>query len=169
MIPNLLSMIRFPLAIGFMATETTGVRLVLLGMASATDLLDGWLARRFGRTTRLGALLDPIADKIFMLSAFTAFFVHGELTLGQLAVFLMRDIAITIGAIVAWLVPGLTPRAFQARMSGKIVTVLQLAAILALTLAAGWTSWIVQVVGLASIVSIADYTLALAWALERTD
>ena len=169
MLPNLLSLIRFPLAIGFMAAETTGTRLVLLGMASASDLLDGWLARRFGRTTRSGALLDPIADKVFMLSAFTAFFVHHDITAGQLAVLLMRDIAITVGAVVASLMPGLTPRAFQARMSGKVVTVLQLAAILALTVAADWTNWVVLVIGWASILSIADYTLALAWALERKD
>lgn len=167
--PNILSLIRFPLAVGFMATETTGVRLALLGMASASDLLDGWLARRFGRTTRAGALLDPVADKVFMLAAFTAFFVHGEITTGQWAVLLTRDIAIATGAVVAWLVPGLTPSAFQARMSGKIVTVLQLAAILALTVTSGWTEWVVLVVGWASIASIADYTLALAWALERTD
>jgi CDP-diacylglycerol--glycerol-3-phosphate 3-phosphatidyltransferase len=168
-VPNLLSMLRFPLAAGFLAAETTGVRLALLGMASASDLLDGWWARRFGRTTRLGALLDPVADKVFMLAAFTAFVIHGEITAGQWAVLLTRDVAIAIGAAVAWLVPGLTPIAFTARMSGKIVTVLQLTAILMLTVTAGWTDWVVLVVGWASIASIADYTLALAWALERRD
>lgn len=167
--PNLLSIIRFPLAAGFLVAETTGVRLALLGMASASDLLDGWLARRFGRTTRSGALLDPIADKVFMLAAFTAFVVHGDVTLAQWAVLLTRDFAIALGAAVAWLVPGLTPATFQARMSGKIVTVLQLAAILVLTVTTGWAEWVVLVVGWASILSIADYTLALAWALERAD
>jgi CDP-diacylglycerol--glycerol-3-phosphate 3-phosphatidyltransferase len=167
--PNLLTLMRFPLAVGFMAAETTGVRLALLGMASASDLLDGWLARRFGRTTQSGALLDPIADKVFMLAAFTAFLVHGEITAAQWAVLLARDFAIALGAAVAWLIPGLTPRAFHARMSGKIVTVLQLAAILALTVNTGWTGWVVLVIGWASIVAIADYTLALAWALEARD
>ena len=167
--PNLLSMIRFPLAVGFMASETTGMRLAILGMASASDLLDGWLARRFGRTTRSGALLDPVADKVFMLAAFTAFLVHGEISAAQWAVLLARDFATAIGAAVAWLIPGLTPATFQARMSGKVVTVLQLAAILALTVTSAWTGWVVLVVGWASILSIADYTLALAWALERSD
>lgn len=168
-VPNLLSMVRFPLAVGFMSAETTGMRLAILGMASASDLLDGWLARRFGRTTKSGALLDPIADKVFMLAAFTAFLVHGEITAAQWGVLLSRDFATALGAAVAWFVPGLTPATFQARMSGKIVTVLQLAAILALTVTSAWTGWVVLVVGWASILSIADYTLALAWALERED
>ena len=44
-----------------------------------------------------------------------------------------------------------------------------MAAILVLTVTAGWTEWVVLVVGWASVLSIADYTLALAWALERAE
>lgn len=166
-IPNLLTIVRFPLAAGFLAAETMGMRLTLLGMASATDFLDGWLARRTGRTSRWGALADPVADKTFMLAAFTAFLAHAELTLGQWLTLLARDVVIAFGAIVAAVVPGLTPKTFQARMSGKVVTVLQLAAILALTMTSAVTGLVVMIVGWASIIAIADYTLALAWALER--
>jgi phosphatidylglycerophosphate synthase len=167
--PNLLTAARFPLAVGFLATEATWVRLAILGMASASDLLDGWLARKLGSTSRSGALLDPVADKVFMLAAFTAFLVHGEVTVAQWGVLLLRDWATALGAAVALVVPGLTPATFQARMSGKIVTVLQLAAILALTLDAEQAVLVTQVVGWASIACVADYTLALAWALERPE
>jgi hypothetical protein len=54
-------------------------------------------------------------------------------------------------------------------MSGKVVTVLQLAAILALTVAPGHAPAVTTVVGLASVLCAADYTLALAWALERPE
>jgi hypothetical protein len=54
-------------------------------------------------------------------------------------------------------------------MSGKIVTVLQLAAILALTLHPGQAPLVTQVVGWASIACVADYTLALAWVLDRPE
>ena len=167
--PNLLTVVRFPLAVGFLATDSTGLRLAILGMASASDLLDGWLARRLGRTTQSGALLDPVADKVFMLAAFSAFFVHGEITAAQWAVLLLRDFATALGALVALLVPELTPSTFQARLSGKAVTVLQLAAILALTLAPHQAEAATVIVGLASVVCAADYTLALAWTLERRD
>jgi phosphatidylglycerophosphate synthase len=168
-VPNVLTVVRFPLAVGFLATESTGLRLAILGMASASDMLDGWLARRLGRTSRSGALLDPVADKTFMLAAFTAFLVHGEITPAQWGVLLLRDFATALGAMVAVLVPGLTPATFRARMSGKIVTVLQLAAILALTVAPGHAAAAATIVGLASVVCVADYTLALAWALERPE
>ena len=166
-LPNIVSASRVPLAAGFLLVETTPLRLALLGMASATDLLDGWIARRTGRTTRWGALIDPIADKLFVLAALSAFLIREDLSVREYAVLLSRDIATGIGALVALAMPGLDPRDFKARLSGKVVTVLQLLALLALCVAPQWMGAIVVVVGVASIVSIADYTLALAVALER--
>ncbi|MGI9078382.1 MAG: CDP-alcohol phosphatidyltransferase family protein [Gemmatimonadaceae bacterium] len=166
-LPNVISASRVPLAAGFLLAETTPLRLALLGMASATDLLDGWIARRTGRTTRWGALIDPIADKLFVLAALTAFLVRSDLSAGDYAVLLARDIATSIGVGVALAIPGLDPRDFKARLSGKVVTVLQLLALLALCVAPQWMGWLVVAVGVASIVSIADYTLALAVTLER--
>ena len=166
-LPNIVSVSRVPLAAGFLLTEKTSLRLALLGMASASDLLDGYIARRTGRTTRWGAVIDPIADKLFVLAALTAFLVRDDLSARDYAVLLARDIATSVGAVVALAIPGLDPRDFKARLSGKLVTVLQLVALLALCVAPGWLGAIVIVVGVASIVSIADYTLALAVALER--
>lgn len=165
--PNIVSAFRVPLAAGFLIADTTPLRLALLGMASATDLLDGWIARRTGSTTRMGALIDPIADKLFVLVALAAFLVRGDLSGRDYAVLLARDIAVGIGALVALAIPGLDPRDFKSRMSGKVVTVLQLLALLALCVAWRWMSAIVVVVGVASVVSIADYTLALAVAQKR--
>ncbi len=165
--PNIVSAFRVPLAAGFLIADTTPLRLALLGMASATDLLDGWIARRTGSTTRMGALIDPLADKLFVLLALAAFLVRGDLSSRDYAVLLARDIAVGIGALVALAIPGLDPRDFKARMSGKVVTVLQLLALLALCVAWRWMSAIVVVVGVASVVSIADYTLALAVAQKR--
>lgn len=165
--PNIVSAFRVPLAAGFLIADTTPLRLALLGMASATDLLDGWIARRTGSTNRMGALIDPLADKLFVLVALAAFLVRGDLSSRDYAVLLARDIAVGIGALVALAIPGLDPRDFKARMSGKIVTVLQLLALLALCVAWRWMSAIVVVVGVASVVSIADYTLALAVAQKR--
>ncbi|HUF29926.1 MAG TPA: CDP-alcohol phosphatidyltransferase family protein [Gemmatimonadaceae bacterium] len=168
-LPNLLSIVRFPLAAAFLLAETTGMRLALLGMASASDLLDGWMARRLGRTSRWGAMLDPIADKTFMLAAFTAFLIYGEVTAVQWGILLSRDLAVAVGAVVAALTPGLSPASFMVRMSGKIVTVLQLAAILLLTVRPEEAAQVVMIVGVASFLTIADYTLALARTREQRD
>ena len=161
-LPNLLSLARFPLAVLFALAETSAMRVLVLGMASATDLLDGWLARRTGHMTRWGALLDPVADKTFVLIALISFVVRGDLAVRDLLTLLARDIGTFVGAAVAWLMPGLDPKEFRARLPGKVVTVLQLAALLVLCVVRQWLRPLVLAVGLASIVALADYTLALA-------
>jgi cardiolipin synthase (CMP-forming) len=159
-IPNLLSFSRFPLAAAFLATEATPVRVALIGAASLTDVLDGWLARR-NQPTRLGALLDPIADKTFVLVAISAFLIAGELSTRNYFIILLRDFATAIGFLVAFLLKGLDPKDFKARMSGKVVTVLQLATVLALVLHWSLLQPLIWLVGAASVWAIVDYTLML--------
>jgi CDP-diacylglycerol--glycerol-3-phosphate 3-phosphatidyltransferase len=166
-VPNVITLARLPLAALFLIADTTAERLVILGMASASDFIDGWLARRFRHTTRSGALLDPIADKTFVLAAITAFVRTGALSTVEYFVLLSRDFATAIGFLVAWRLPGLDPRDFKARMPGKIVTVLQLAAILALTVAPLTMRWLVPAIGVTSAVSIIDYTLVLHRTRQR--
>lgn len=168
-LPNLLSFARIPLAAGFLAAQTPTMRLTLLGMASASDLLDGWVARRMGRTSPYGALIDPIADKTFMLAAFTAFLLYDEVSAVQWGILLSRDLAVALGALVAALMPGLSPASFMARSSGKAVTVLQLGAILVLTLSPENAGLVVLIVGVASCLAIGDYTLALARQRKQRD
>src|SRR5512138_942578 len=74
---DLLSAVRIPLAIAFPFVSNE-VRLVLLGAAAASDLLDGQIARRFG-SSALGAVIDPVADKLFMASAFGVVALSGRL------------------------------------------------------------------------------------------
>ena len=166
-IPNLLSASRFPLAAAFLATEATPVRVALIGAASLTDVLDGWLARR-QQATRLGAILDPIADKTFVLVAISAFLIAGELSTLDYFTILLRDFATAIGFLVAYLVKGLDPKNFKARMSGKIVTVLQLVTVLALVLHTVLLRPLIWLVGAASVWAIVDYTLLLERQRART-
>jgi phosphatidylglycerophosphate synthase len=156
-LPNAITLARLPLAVLFLFADSTAERLVILGVAAA----DGWVARRSGHTTRSGALLDPIADKTFVLAALTAFVRTGELSAASYFIILLRDFATAIGFVVAWRLPGLDPGDFKARMPGKVVTVLQLTAILALSAAPAAMRWLVPLIAVASVVSIADYTLVL--------
>lgn len=160
-VPNLLSFARFPLAAAFLATDAVPARVALIGAASLTDVLDGWLARR-QQTTRLGALLDPIADKTFVLVAISAFLITGELSVADYFIILARDFATAVGFLVAYLLPGLDPKDFKARMSGKVVTVLQLVTVLVLVLHAPQLRALVWLVGAASLWAIVDYTLMLS-------
>lgn len=159
-VPNLLSLTRLPLAAAFLLVDGRTARVVLVGIASLTDFLDGWLARR-GQTSQLGALLDPIADKTFVFIAIAAFLFEGVVSVGEFLIVISRDLATAVGFIVAWLLPGLDPRAFRARWPGKVVTVLQLAALFVLLLRPTVFPVLVPLIAVASAAAIADYTLLL--------
>jgi CDP-diacylglycerol---glycerol-3-phosphate 3-phosphatidyltransferase len=75
-LPNALTLFRIflvPFLVVVLLTKFTAREFVGLGIflvAAITDFLDGWFARRWNQTTRMGALLDPIADKLLMSAAF---------------------------------------------------------------------------------------------------
>ena len=69
--------------------------LVLFGFASATDWLDGYLARRWRQTSPLGALLDPIADKVLVLGLFISFVQLRLVPAWMVLVILARELLIT--------------------------------------------------------------------------
>jgi CDP-diacylglycerol--glycerol-3-phosphate 3-phosphatidyltransferase/cardiolipin synthase len=160
-LPNAISLSRIVFAAGFVAVPEAAARVALIGVASATDFLDGWIARRRGTVSRWGALIDPLADRAFVLAAVASYVGRGELTVGQAATLLARDLATAFGFIVAQAVPALRRAPFQARMLGKVVTVLQLATLLAVLVAPATVSALIFGVGVLSAVSIVDYTLAL--------
>src|SRR5579864_6550636 len=99
-LPNLISYSRMLLAAGFVAAGREG-RVGLIGAAAASDFLDGWMARRTNATTRWGALLDSIADRVFTLVAVTTFFVGGRLSTAGYFIMLSRDLATATGFLVA--------------------------------------------------------------------
>src|SRR5215207_6113396 len=88
---DFITVVRLPLAVFFVVLEDTWWRFGVLALAAATDLLDGFLARRFGGS-RFGAVLDPIADKLFMACAFGVVLFSGRLQLFEIVAVLLRDI-----------------------------------------------------------------------------
>jgi cardiolipin synthase len=123
-----ITVVRLPLAVAFPLVNDFWWRLGILGLAGATDLLDGQLARRFG-ASRFGALLDPVVDKLFMASAFGTVLFSGALRFYEILLVLVRDIA----AAVAFTVTAVRrrPTAIPARPGGKAVTVAQMLTLMA--------------------------------------
>ena len=166
-LPNIISSSRLLLAAGFAMVSDADRRLGLVGLAAFTDFLDGWIARRAEWTTKWGALLDPIADRVFALVAVLTFVVMGELSIAGALVMISRDIMTAIGFIVARIVPMLQAIPFKARFSGKLVTTLQLITFAALLRMPDWVTPCLWIVGIASLYSIVDYTYAL-WKARAT-
>lgn len=124
---DLLSAARIPLAAAFPLAPNDW-RMAILAAAATTDLLDGPLARRFGGS-RVGTLIDPIADKLFMVSAFGVVAVSGRLTPYEIVGVLLRDIVATVAFLATLL--SHRPRAIPARAGGKAVTVAQVLTLVA--------------------------------------
>lgn len=165
-LPNSVSLSRLFLALIFLLVSSPLGRASVIVAAAATDFLDGWLARRGKSVTTSGALIDPLADRAFVLTAVSAYLIDGSFTTSQYFLFLSRDLATAIGFVVAQIVPNLRPVVFQARMLGKIVTVLQLATLVVVLFKPGFAGILIWTIAVASAASIVDYTWAL-WKARR--
>lgn len=160
-LPNTVSLSRVVLALAFVLVSDPWDRIALIAVAGFTDFIDGWLARHEKSESTAGALLDPLADRIFVFVAISTYLVEGLLTTGQYFIFLTRDLATAAGFIVAKIIPTLRPAVFRARMLGKIVTVLQMITLVTIILIPEATSFLILAIGLVSLASIVDYTIAL--------
>lgn len=156
-----LSLSRLALAALFLMTSDALLRAGLIVLSGFTDVLDGWIARHARLTTRLGALIDPVADRGFAVTAILVLMVDGLLTPVQVALLLVRDVATGLGFIVARIVPTLRPVEFKARMLGKVVTTLQAATLLAALLAPVLVPPLVVVVSVTALASVVDYSRAV--------
>jgi len=103
-LPNLLSALRLvaaPLAAWAILAAHDTAALVIFAAAGLSDLADGFVARRWGFTSRIGAWLDPIADKLLMILCFLALLKIGAAPFWLVALVIVRDVAIGGGAILA--------------------------------------------------------------------
>ena len=159
-IPNLLSLARLALApyvFVLLVRREYRTVLVLFAIAGLTDFLDGLAARKFGSTSRLGAGLDPVADKVLLSGTFLTLALTGAIETWVAAVVLGRDVLILVAAVVLYLAK--SRRSFPPSIWGKISTLVQIAFVLvivgqvggAIFIALKWTT-----VALA-VVSGADY------------
>jgi len=160
-LPNVISLSRLLLAALFVPAGR-GARIALICVAAATDFLDGWLARRTKTTTRWGALVDPIADRVFVLVAIVTYVFSGELSVLEALLLLSRDIATAMAFLIAPAVPLFRAVEFKARFPGNIVTVLQLATLLALVIGVQPLKPLIVLVAMASAFAIVDYVRAVS-------
>ena len=125
---DVVTALRLPLAALFPFAHRPAWQLAIVGLAAATDFVDGMLARRFG-SSRAGAVLDPVADKAFAAAAFLTVASRGWLAWYELVGVLLRDILAVLGFLGTWLLR--RPVALPARAGGKAVTVAQMLTLVA--------------------------------------
>lgn len=101
-LPNIISVLRILLVIptvNYVWHNEFGKALALFFIAGASDGLDGFLARHFGWMTRLGSILDPLADKLLLTALYFTLGLKGQLPLWLVALVIGRDLVIVLGAV----------------------------------------------------------------------
>lgn len=102
-IPNLITFCRLLLVapvVWLLLNDRFGMALIIFGVAGFTDALDGYLAKRNNWSSRLGAMMDPLADKLLLVSCFVTLGWLGMIPLWLVALVVLRDLVIVGGAIV---------------------------------------------------------------------
>jgi cardiolipin synthase len=148
-VPNLLTVFRMVLIPVFVTMLFYQRFIVALGVfvcAGLTDGLDGLLARRFDQRSQLGTILDPIADKLMMVTAFIVLSMRGifpqpvpshlPVPFWVTVTVISRDVFIVVGAAAINIMTGF--RGFRPSWLGKVNTTVQIGAIAAIMFAASF-------------------------------
>jgi cardiolipin synthase len=164
-VPNLICVLRIALTVPIvmlLVDGRYGITLVLFAIAAVSDGLDGFLAKSFGWTSELGKLLDPLADKLLLVSVFITLACIDLVPDWLAAVAVSRDFVIGIGAgVYKWL---FGPVEGRPTWPSKLNTLLQLAYIIAVVSRAAFPvfpEWAVMSLGamvlVTTVVSGLDY------------
>jgi len=138
-LPDAISLLRVPLAVVFPFTLSGGAGhlapLAVLIAAGATDVLDGWVARRTKHVTSAGSAIDAVADKVFAFTVLVSLLVSRRMGLLEVALLSVREIG-EAPLVVRYLLRRAHPPAANAL--GKITTTLQFAAIASVLTLSSW-------------------------------
>ena len=130
-IPNLLTLARIaavPVLILFLYEGRYGAALAVFMLAGITDGLDGWIAKRFKCVTRLGSILDPLADKILIVGTYVMLVLAGDLPFWLILLIGFRDLGIIAGVLVLNTLNGHVQ--MQPSLLSKVNTFLQISLVI---------------------------------------
>jgi cardiolipin synthase (CMP-forming) len=134
-VPNILTVFRFALIpvywMVFFSHKhySMQVALCVLVLAGLTDILDGYLARRYDWVTELGKMLDPLADKLMMLAVILSFVIDHRVSWVAAGLFMLRDVGMILSSVF-FVSRG--KKTVPATIWGKVTTVLYYVALVAL-------------------------------------
>jgi cardiolipin synthase len=152
-IPNLLTMLRLGLipvyGIVFFSDSPYNMyfALLVLAVAGVTDIVDGYLARRYRWVTELGSMLDPLADKLMMLAVLLSLVIDERVSWWAAGLMVFRDAGMILTSVV-FVSRGL--KTVPAMFWGKATTVLTYLALVALLMRWPFAEWVLWgVIGVA--------------------
>jgi cardiolipin synthase len=126
-LPNYITLFRvilIPFFINLMIYGYYRGALLVFVVAGVTDALDGMIARLMGKKTELGAFLDPMADKLLILSAFLTLALLGKLPVWLVIIVVSRDAILAMGSLIIYVMTHKLK--IRPTLIGKLTTVMQL-------------------------------------------
>ena len=176
-LPNLISLARLllvPLEIWLILVGRYGLAFWVLVAAGISDALDGFIAKRFDRRTRLGALLDPVADKAMLVSVYITLGAAHQLWTSLVILVVFRDVMIVGGFLLIQLFA--VPKHYEPLYISKLNTGVQIMLVgfvlarLGLGAAAGQIDLVLSlIVGATTVVSGLSYLVRWARLLARSE
>src|SRR5208283_586964 len=126
-VPNSITFIRIviiPVFVTALVYNRVDYALFLFIVASISDMFDGLLARMTSQQTRLGAFLDPLADKFLLMTSFILFSVYGWIPVWMTITVISRDLIVTLGWLLLYLLYDITK--VEPSLTGKAAIAAQL-------------------------------------------
>ena len=134
------------------------VAIVLFSIASISDFLDGFIAKVFDQETELGRFLDPVADKLLIISAFVMLVIVKMIPVWVVIVVITRDIIILFGCIIIYLI--LDDIEIKPRILSKITTFIQMTTIFFILIGNPFSRYLWFTTALITTISGLDYIIS---------
>ena len=172
-VPNILTFLRIaacPVLVILLNQQNYAAALVLFLMAGITDGLDGYIAKRYNFVSRLGAILDPIADKLLIASTYIMLAILQDIPFYLLIVVMFRDLVIVAGYLILVNMGESIP--MRPLYSSKVNTFLQITLMIAVLLEkALWLTlpWLVDclIIGVVITTIISGVQYVWSWGIRR--
>lgn len=126
-LPNLITIARIllvPIMVWAIASQEMAIAFFLFLAAGLSDAVDGFLAKRFGMTSELGAYLDPLADKVLLVSIYVSLGITEAIPRWLVILVVSRDLLIVGGIMLSWVLSN--PIKIRPLMVSKLNTVAQI-------------------------------------------
>ena len=152
-----------PLFIAAIVYGRMNIALILFALATISDGLDGFIARQFNQKTVLGTILDPVADKILLISAFICLSLVNSLPSDLKfppyvpIIVISRDAIIVLGSIIIHVVKGVVK--IEPSFWGKITTFFQMMAIVSILVQFKYSAALWNTAAVFTVISGIDYMI----------
>jgi cardiolipin synthase len=174
-IPNIITVFRIflvPVVVWLIISGQLQWAFFVFALAGISDGLDGYLAKRFGWTTELGAYLDPLADKLLLVSIYVVLGLADHLPVWLVIAVVSRDVLIVGAVLLSWILG--RPVEMRPLLISKANTVCQimLAALVLvdLGLSLGWEALTAQLIWVTGTLTILSAALYLhTWLRQMSD